>query len=141
MVEYEDKYAVTFHKLIKSWRKGSPLLSVEFCVCQQNPKLCVVQAIKSYLQVTQAGRNKNDKKQFLLNTLAPPLEVKKCTVGSLVKAILGSEGIDTNLFTAHSTRAASTCKAKVKGISLEDILKRGNWSNESTWQKHYHKFI
>ena len=141
MVEFEDKYVFKFHKLTKSWRKGRPPLSVEFCAYQQNPKLCVVQAIKSYLQVTQAWRNKNGQKQLLLSTLAPHQEVKKSTVAGWVKAILGSAGIDTNLFTAHSTRAASTSKAKVKGLSLEDILKRGNWSNKSTWQKHYHKFV
>ena len=86
--------------------------------------------------------NKNGQKQLLLlHTLAPHQEVKKSTVAGCIKAILGSAGIDTNLFTAHSTRAASTSKAKVKGLSLEDILKRGNWSNKSTWQKHYHKFV
>ena len=47
MVEFKDKYVFKFHKLTKSWRKGRPPLSVEFCVYQQNPKLCVVQAIKS----------------------------------------------------------------------------------------------
>ena len=62
-------------------------------------------------------------------------------VAGWIKAIWGSAGIDTNLFTAHSTRAASTYKAKLKGLSLEDILKRGNWSSKSTWQKHYHKFV
>ena len=25
-------------------------------------------------------------------------------------------------------------------MSLEDILKLGNWSNKLTWQKHYTKF-
>ena len=45
------------------------------------------------------------------------------TVAGWVKAILGSARIDTKLFNAHSTRAASISKAKVKGLSLEDILK------------------
>ena len=112
----------------------------KFCAFQQNPKLCVVQAIKSDLPVTQAWRNKNGQKQLLLSTLAPHQGVKS-TVAGWVKAILGSAGIDTNLFTAHSTRAASTSKAKVIGLSLEDILKRGNWSNKSAWQKHYHNFV
>ena len=53
-IEFEDKIGFTFHKLTDSWRKGRPLLSVEICVYRQNPNLCVVQAIKSYLQVTQA---------------------------------------------------------------------------------------
>ena len=54
MIESEDKYVFTFHKLTKGWRKGRPPLSLKFCACQQNSKLCVVEAIKSYLQVAQA---------------------------------------------------------------------------------------
>ena len=78
MIEFEDKYVFTFHKLTKSWSKVRPPL--ESCAYQQNPKLCVVQAIKSYLQVTQAWRNKNGQKQLLLSTLAQHQEVKKSTV-------------------------------------------------------------
>ena len=141
MVELEDKYVFKFHKLTKIWRKGRPPLSVEFCASQQNPKLCIAQAIKSYLQATKVGRNKNGQKQLLLSTLPSYQEVKNSTVAGWVKAILGSGGIDTNLFTVYSTWAASTSKAKIKGLSLEDILKRDNWSNKSAWQKHYHKLV
>ena len=130
MVEFEDEYVFKFHMLTKSWRKGIPPLLVEFCSFQQNPKLCVVQTIKSYLQVTQAWRNKNGQKRLLLSTFTQHEEVKKSTVAGYKAVILGSAGIDTNLFTAHSIRAASTSKAKVKGLSLENILKRGNWSNK-----------
>ena len=45
------------------------------------------------------------------------------------------------MFKAYSFRGASTSKAKVNGASLEDILKRGSWSNQSTWQKFYRKEI
>ena len=73
--------------------------------------------------------------------LAPHQVVKEPTIAGWVKAILGSPGIDTNLFSAHSTRASSFSKPKVKGLSFEDISKRGDWSNKSTWQKHYYKFV
>ena len=56
MTGFEHKFVCKFYKLPKSWRKGRPPLSVEFCACQKNPKLCVVQAIKLYLQETQAWR-------------------------------------------------------------------------------------
>ena len=98
MIEFEGVF--TFHKLTKSWRKGRPPLSVEFCAYKQNPKLCVVQAIKSYLQVTQEWCNKNGQKQ-LLSTLVPHQELKKSTVAGWVKSILCSPGIDTNLLLAH----------------------------------------
>ena len=141
MVEFEDKYVFKFQKLTKSWRKGRPPSSVEFCVYQQNPKRFIVKAIKSYLQVTIAWRNKNSQKQLLRRTFAPYQKVRKTTVAGWVKAILGLSGTNTNLFTAHSTRAASTSKVKVKGLPLEDILKRGSWSNKWTRQKHYHKLF
>ena len=126
MIEVEDKIVFIFHKLTKNWRKSGPPLSVEFCAYRQNPKLSVLQVIKSYLQVTQAWRNKNDQKQLLLSTLAPHQDVEKSIVAGWVKAILGSARIDINLFTAQSIRPAYTSKAKVKGLSIEDILKRGN---------------
>ena len=50
------------------------------------------------------------------------IEVEDKIVFTFHKLILGSAGTDTNLFTAHSTRAASTSKAKVKGLSLGDIF-------------------
>ena len=55
------------------------------------------------------------------------------TIAGWVKAILGSAGVGTIFFYCTLTRAASTFKAKVKVLSLEDILKRGNWSSKSTW--------
>ena len=45
-------------------------------------------------------------------------------------------GIDISKYQARSCRSASTSKAKVQSLSLSDILKRGQWSGESTWQKH-----
>lgn len=44
-------------------------------------------------------------------------------------------------FSGHSTRSASTSKAEISGLSIKDILDRGSWSNESTWQKFYHKEV
>ena len=140
MVELDDKYIFTFDKLTKSWRQGQPPLCVEFSAYSKNPKLCVVQTIRFYLKITHKWR-KNDKTQLLLGTIEPHQEVKKSTVAGWIKEILGLAGVDTNLFSAHSTRSASTSKACMKGLSIEDILKRGRWSRSSTWQKHYHKFV
>ena len=80
MVEFEDKYVFKFQKLTKSWRKGRPPSSVEFCAYQQNPERFIVKAIKSYLQVTIAWRNKNSQKQLLRRTFAPYQKVRKTTV-------------------------------------------------------------
>lgn len=50
-------------------------------------------------------------------------------------------GIDLNLFSAHSTRSASTSKAAASNIPLGLILKTAGWTNEQTFAKFYKKQI
>ena len=47
----------------------------------------------------------------------------------MAKEILNEAGINTTLFKANSTRAAST----------KDIMKMADWSRESTFEMYYHK--
>ena len=49
------------------------------------------------------------------------------------KEILKKTGVDVDVFKGHFTRSASTSKACLSDISVDDILSRGSWSNESTW--------
>ena len=44
-------------------------------------------------------------------------------------------GIDTSVFKAHSTRAASSSKASNQGVPLEEILLMADWSGQSTFLK------
>ena len=50
-------------------------------------------------------------------------------------------GIDTCIFTAHSTRTASVYQARQVGLSLPVILKRGQWTNKATFETFYNKPI
>jgi hypothetical protein len=50
-------------------------------------------------------------------------------------------GIDTTIFTAHSTRTASTSCAKVKGLPSHVIMAAADWHSESTFSKFYDKCI
>ena len=58
-----------------------------------------------------------------------------------MKLVLKLVGIVTSLYKAHSSRSASTSKVKILGMSHKDILKRGHWSEASTWQRHYNNEI
>ena len=42
-------------------------------------------------------------------------------------------GIDTKIFKEHLTRSALTSKAGLAGLSVNEILERGSWTNASTW--------
>ena len=102
--------------------------------------MCVVTTLDYYISFTKKWRADKHTKLFL-STIEPHQPVVKSTVSGWIKDVLSASGIDTSIFTAHSTRSASTSKAKAMGLSVEDILKRGHWSGQSTWQKHYHKII
>ena len=53
--------------------------------------------------------------------------------------MLSLAGID-GVFTAHSTREASTSAAARAGVALSDIMEAADWGRESTLKKFYHRF-
>ena len=52
--------------------------------------------------------------------------------------MLSLAGIN-GVFTAHSTRGASTSAAARAGAALSDIMEAADWSRESTFRKFYHR--
>ena len=63
------------------------------------------------------------------------------TISGWLKTILIKSGINTSTFKDHSTRSTSTCKLGLQGPSIDDISKRGSWSNKRTWRRFYNKNI
>ena len=56
-----------------------------------------------------------------------------------MKDVLSSAGIDVSVFSAHSTRSASTSAALAGGASIESILKAASWSSDCTFATFYNK--
>lgn len=82
------------------------------------------------------------KNQFLLGTISPHNAIYTQTIHQWLLCVLTLIIIDTSTFTDHSTRAASTFKARVLGVPTKETLKRGYWSRNSTFQKYYcHEII
>lgn len=50
-------------------------------------------------------------------------------------------GIDTNVFTAHTTRSASTSAAKRAGVPMQVILQSAGWSNVTIFKTFYDKDV
>jgi len=140
MVKTLNSYQFYFTKVTKTWKKGQPPPMIEFKEFPQNSNLCVVKCLTEYLQRSKVWR-KDGQNQLLLSHLNPHVEVKSSTISNWVKLVLKFSGIDVAKYQAHSCRSASTSKAKALGLSLNEILQRGQWSNESTWQKYYNKQI
>ena len=82
-----------------------------------------------------------DYSQFLLSNLSPHKPFIARIIGGWTKKALSTAGIDVSIFTAHSARLVLTLKDQINGLSVSDILKRGNCLKNSTWQKHYNNVI
>ena len=98
-----------------------------------------MQAILDYRERTANVRKEVKQQALFISSISPFNPLAKTTIANYIKQVLRKAGIDTG-FTAHSTRAAGSSKAK-GGVSVEVILKRGNWSNSSTFERFYHKKV
>jgi hypothetical protein len=49
--------------------------------------------------------------------------------------------VDTQTFSAHSTRGAVASKAVASGVPIESVLTAAQWSRESTFARFYHRPI
>ena len=52
---------------------------------------------------------------------------------------LTQTGVNTNIFSPHSCRSSASSKANNMSVDLDNILKMGCWSRESTFWKFYSK--
>ena len=95
---------------------------------------------QEYLQITNPLRSEKTT-QFLISFIRPYNPVSVNRVSRWLKKFLRLSGIDTSIFTRHSTRAASASKAKQVGLSLPEILERGQWTNKTAFETFYNKPI
>ena len=99
------------------------------------PELCIYVTLQHYLVVTSTLRTSS---KLLISYIKPYNAVTSSTIGRWIKLLLQQVGINTQTFSAHSTRSASVSKA-VGSVSADVILKTAGWARESTFRKYYKK--
>lgn len=134
--EVRDGIWADIDKIIKTTRPGtaSPLLFLP--KCPDNPDWCVASTLIEYLNRTRYLRGET--KDLFITTVRPHGPASKETVSRWAKKVLADCGIDTSIYTSHSTRHASTSLAKAKGIDLDTLRKTAGWSEGSkVFQQFY----
>lgn len=58
-----------------------------------------------------------------------------------IKLVLYTSGIDTGKFTAGSICSTAASEAKARRVPVSHILAKDDWSNKTTFAKHYNKVI
>ena len=132
----QGKIRFTIDGLTKTRKTGQPPKQVQFTSYSKESKLDVVAALELYLDKTKRFRtNKNSQHQLFLTFIKPHKAVARCTIARWLKMLMTRAGIDVSKYKAHSTRAAASSKAKVLGMSAEQIIDRADWSNVNTFYK------
>lgn len=124
--------------LLKTSRPGHHCGQVSYKAFAPDRRLCVVTVLRHYINRTQELRADEDS---LFLTLRPPHgPASKDTLRRWVRDCMQAAGIDMQMFSTHSTRAAATSKV-VDKIPLMTIIRTAGWSNQSTFAKYYKKPI
>ena len=135
------KCIFTLKGLPKNKKKGKKTPELDFDNYKEDINLCPIKSLQDYCDLTEPFRKINKETSLFLSLPKPHFAVSKSSTARWIKQVLKWAGIDTKIYQAHSVRAAATSKAFMKGLSVSDIIKKGNWSQESTWQKFYNKNI
>ena len=137
----DDSRAIFYiPSLLKQSRPGYHQKPLEFKAYPQETKLCPVMMLQKYITYTKKTRVVNSYTKLFLSYGKPFKPVGSTTIARWVTDILEKCGIDIKTFSAHSTRSASTSKAK-HYLSLSEISNAAGWSGVRTFAKHYDKPI
>ena len=123
--------------VLKHTRRGS-LGIITLKAFDNDPRLCVVRTLKSYLDKTEELRGENVRNLFI-STQPPFRQAHTSTLARWTKETLANAGIDTTVFKAHSTRGASTSKLAALHIPVREIMAKAQWKSESVFRQFYQK--
>lgn len=125
--------------IIKTSKAGSkqPMLYIPFF--NQKPAICPAATLICYTNKSTPFR-KSD--LLFVGIKKPHTAVGTQTLSRWVKTTLSECGIDTSVFSAHSTRHASTSRAHSLGVSVDAIRNTAGWSGNSTvFARFYNRTI
>lgn len=102
---------------------------------------CPVKTLKAYLDRTAPHRNDQNNKSVFITLRSPFSAVTASTVSRWIKCYLAAAGVDTSVYSAHSTRGAAASKGAKSGLSTDAILRAGSWSRETTFSRFYQREV
>lgn len=108
--------------------------------CLDRPNLCIASCVEFYIKMTSPYRG--GEKFLFLSTRRPFKPVSSQTISKWIKSVLKKSGIDTEIFSGHSTRHASTSAALRGGVDIDIIRKTAGWSDKSkVFFTHYNRSL
>jgi integrase len=134
VVVHSQGWIIPFDRLKKNYSSKRPMFQLEISFFS-DPLLCPLQCLTLYMEKT---KTLSESPSLFLTLSSPFRRPRPNTLAKHIKQVLQEANIDA---TAHSCRSASTSKALVKGVSVDQILKRATWANASVFRKFYDKTV
>lgn len=132
---------IKISKLIKTSGPNKPQPTLQLPYFEHEKSLCVATTLSEYLERTAPLRGQSCNNLFITYK-RPHHNASVQTISRWIKTMLNKSGIDTSIFSSHSTRHASTSSAAEKGVSLDVIRSAAGWSEKSnTFANFYHRPI
>lgn len=129
-ISLSDKIIIRVPDRLKTSAPGRPQPFFSFSPFEGHENLCIYSLMKHYLHITKDIRSPPHDSLFL-SFVSPHKAVGSQTISRWLKLSLEECGVRSDLFTAHSTRHASTSRAAQKGVSLDLIKRAAGWSGQS----------
>ena len=85
------------------------------------------------------SKNRGEIKSLFITKVRPFKPASKDTIAKWIRETLSNAGIDTSIFSPHSTRSAASSTAKRCRVPIDTILKPGGWRSMKTFGWFYDK--
>lgn len=139
--EREEGIIIKIPKRVKTSSKNSVQPTMDFPFYEEDPRVCVARTMQIYLKRTEKLRKESAENLFL-TFKKPHHNASSQTISRWIKNLLKKSGLDTTIFTAHSTRHASTSAAARQGVSVDTIRLAAGWrKNSETFARFYQRPI
>lgn len=135
MEKLKNEFIFHVNSLIKQSRPGYKNPDIILKAQPPDRGLYVNTVLKEYLTRTHPYRVNTHK--LIVSYIKPFKPVSTVTISRWIQTVMCQSGIDTDIFTVHSTRAASTSKATNNNVPINEILSRAGWSNVKTFATFY----
>ena len=132
----EDKIVLQPIGLEKHSRPGFVGGPIQIEVYKESSNLCPVTHLKAYLERTKSIRGKEE--GLFLTIKKPHTGASAATIARWIKSVINQSG---QTGTGGSTRSVATSTALSKGVTLDKIIKAGDWARVSTFKRHYYKAV
>ena len=135
----QDRYVLELDEALKHTRPGTPLEPIIIKAFPHDKNLCVFTTLEEYIERTREHRNNEDR--LMISYVKPHKAVTRDSIRRWIRVTMENAGINTEIYGAYSTRAASASKAASLNIPICNIMKTAGWARETTFTKYYLKNV